>query len=227
MILTFMRHPPIDERGERCIGQTDVPLPPAGRAALPPLAERACRLRPDRVLCSDLQRCQLLGEAIAARLGLPAEANPIWREVSFGTWEKRTWHDIQVREPRLLGEWLAEFDRVSPPGGESFQQLQARVLLAIESHIMGLRSESDLGVPPVHSNSHPGETPVPQPHYLVVTHAGVIRAAASAFSGAPLRHAFEWAVPYGSLTSFHWDGSHWSPVDLALAHKNHAIADLT
>jgi broad specificity phosphatase PhoE len=213
MTLTFMRHPPIDGGGERCIGQTDVGLSPAGWAALAPLAERACRLRPDRVLCSDLQRCQLLGEAIAARLGLAAEPNPIWREVNFGAWENRTWSDIRVREPRVLGEWLADFDKASPPGGESFQQLQARVLLAI----------GDMGVSPVDSNFNTGGTPVSQPHYLVVTHAGVIRAAVSAFSGTPLRYAFEWAVPYGSLTSFHWDGTQWSPVAFALARENHPV----
>src|SRR5215469_7723098 len=224
MILTFMRHPPIDERAERCIGQTDVALSPAGWAALVPLAERACRLRPDRILCSDLQRCQLLGEAIAARLGLAAEPNATWREVNFGTWENRTWSDIQATEPRVLGEWLADFDKVSPPGGESFQQLQVRVLSAIRSQITEPQSESStgvspvdpeessMGVPPVDSNSNTDETPVLRPHYLVVTHAGVIRAAASAFTGVSLRNAFERAVPYGSLTSFSWDGCRWSPL---------------
>ena len=71
MILTFMRHPPIDTGSERCIGQTNVELSPEGRTALLPLAEEGCRLKPDKVLCSDLKRCQLLAEAIAARLGLP------------------------------------------------------------------------------------------------------------------------------------------------------------
>ena len=226
MILTFMRHPPIDESDERCIGQTDVALSPAGWAALLPLAERACRLGPDRILCSDLQRCRLLGGAIAARLGLAAEPSATWREVNFGTWENRTWSDIQATEPRVLGEWLADFAKVSPPGGESFQQLQARVLLAIKSQItepqsdMGLppvpRAESSTGVPPVDSNLNTGETPVTRPHYLVVTHAGVIRAAASAFSGVSLRNAFERAVPYGSLTSFSWAGGRWSPLRFAV-----------
>ncbi|MBV8418039.1 MAG: histidine phosphatase family protein [Verrucomicrobia bacterium] len=232
MILTLMRHPPIDERAERCIGQTDVALSPAGWAALLPLAERACRLRPDRILCSDLQRCRLLGETIAARLGLAAEPNATWREVNFGTWENRTWSDIQATEPRVLGEWLADFDKVSPPGGESFQHLQARVLSAIKSQITEPQSESStgvspvvpeegsMGVSPVDSNLNTGETPLtqshPRPHYLVVTHAGVIRAAASAFSGVSLRNAFERAVPYGSLTSFSWDGGSWSPLRFAV-----------
>src|SRR4029077_7028974 len=133
---------------------------------------------------SDLKRCQVLAEAIAARLGLFAESDPIWREVNFGKWENRTWSDIQAREPEVLSEWMANFDTVAPPAGESFQQLQARVLKGIESKIL----------------SNTGETPVPQfemnadppamPHCLVVTHAGVIRAAVSAFSDLPLRKAF-------------------------------------
>jgi broad specificity phosphatase PhoE len=128
----------------------------------------------------------------------------------------------------MILTFMADFDKVSPPGGESFQQLQVRVLSAIRSQITEPENESStgvspvdpeessMGVPPVDSNSNTGETPVLRPHYLVVTHAGVIRAAASAFTGAPLRNAFERAVPYGSLTSFSWDGGRWSPLRFAV-----------
>jgi broad specificity phosphatase PhoE len=196
MILTFMRHPPVDAGSERCIGQTNVELSREGRAALLPLAEEACRLKPDKILSSDLQRCQLLAEAIATRLGLLAEPDPVWREVSFGTWENRTWSDIQAREPHVFSEWITNFDMVAPPVGESFENLQARVLRGVKGKIVG----PNCGTPAL--------------HILVITHAGVIRAAVSAFSGLPLRKAFELAVPYGSHTSFCWDGNHWS--------KNHA-----
>jgi alpha-ribazole phosphatase len=211
MILTFMRHPPIDAGNKRCIGQTNVELSPEGRAALLPLAEEACRLRPDKILCSDLNRCQLLAEIIAARLGLLTEPDMGWREVSFGTWENRSWSDIQAREPHVLNEWVANFDTVAPPAGESFKQLQARVLMTVKSKIVG--PKCDMGVPLApQAGRNTGETPAP--HYLVVTHAGVIRAAVSAFRGLPLRKAFELEVPYGSHTSFCWGGKQWSPVDL-------------
>jgi hypothetical protein len=117
-----MRHLPIDAGSELCIGQTNVELSPDGWTALLPLAKKACRLRPDKILCSDLKRCQLLADAIAAGLGLFAEPDPIWREVSFGKWENRTWSDIQAREPQALSEWIANFDTVAPPAGESFEQ---------------------------------------------------------------------------------------------------------
>jgi broad specificity phosphatase PhoE len=201
MILTLMRHPPIDAESERCIGQTNVELSPEGRAALMPLAEEGSRLRPDKILCSDLKRCQMLAEAIAARLGIFAEPDPVWREINFGTWENRTWNDIQANEGQILSEWTANFDEVAPPGGESFEDLQARVLTGIGNKIVGDAPETAAR------------------HYLVVTHAGVIRAAVSAFSALPLWRAFELAVPYGSHHSFRGGGNRWSPVDLVTSGK--------
>jgi alpha-ribazole phosphatase len=210
MILTFMRHPHIEANGERCIGQTNVELSPEGRAALIPLAEAASRLRPDKILCSDLQRCQLLAEAIASRLGLLCEPDPVWREVNFGTWENRSWNDIQTNEPLGLSEWMANFDTVAPPAGESFADLQARVLRGIESKLAG--AKHDAAVPPA-TRSGTKTGALWGTHYLIVTHAGVIRAAMSAFSDSPLRRAFELRVPYGSHTSFCRHGIHWSPMD--------------
>jgi len=214
MILTFMRHPPIDAGSERCIGQTNVGLSPEGRTALLPLAEEACRLKPNKILCSDLQRCQLLAEAIGARIGLMAEPDPVWREVSFGAWENRTWSDIRAREPDVFSEWVTNFDTVAPPGGESFERLQARVLTGLKGKIVGPKCDTGVSPEP-EARLNTGETPAL--HYLVITHAGVIRAAVSAFSGLPLRKAFELTVPYGSHTSFCWGGNSWS-----LARKNHA-----
>ena len=119
-------------------------------------------------------------------------------------------------EPQLLGEWMTNFDTLAPPAGESFEQLQVRVLAGIERWIVG-------------PNRHSGERPVPRsalgtgekpvPHFLVVTHAGVIRAAVCAFSSLPLRKAFELDVPYGSRASFRWRRDHWSPVRLGAAGK--------
>jgi alpha-ribazole phosphatase len=211
MILTFMRHPPIEAKGERCIGQTNVKLSPEGREALIPLAKEASRLRPDKILCSDLQRCQLLAEAIALRLGLSSEPDPVWREVNFGTWENRTWSDIQAEDPHRLSAWMADFDTVAPPAGESFSDLQARVLRGIESKLFEAKHE--LAVSPT-ARLGRNMSAQSKTHYLIVTHAGVIRAAMSAFSGLPLRRAFELRVPYGSHTSFCRHGSRWSPMDI-------------
>ncbi|HYY31021.1 MAG TPA: histidine phosphatase family protein [Chthoniobacterales bacterium] len=221
MVLTFMRHPTIDATGERCIGQTDVELSPEGQTALISLAEKACRQRPDRILCSDLQRCRLLAEAIAIRRGgLCVEPDPIWREVSFGRWENRRWSDIQAKEPRALSDWIADFEKVTPPGGESFRQLQARVISAICRLTVSVCNASNGGhvgthclLPPIRAGG-PRQADASTGHVLVVTHAGVIRAVVSAFSSLPLRRAFQYPVPYGGQTSFYWNGTNWSIRDI-------------
>jgi alpha-ribazole phosphatase len=216
MMLTLMRHPPIEAKGERCIGQTNVELSPEGRAALIPLAEEASRLKPDKILCSDLQRCQVLAEAIALRLGLSSEPDAVWREISFGTWESRTWNDIQAKEPYRLSKWTADFETVAPPAGESFADLQARILRGIENKLVGAKHDTEVA-PSTRSEANTGRPSTI--HYLIVTHAGVIRAAMSAFSGLPLRRAFEFRVPYGSLSTFCRHGSRWTQMDIVAGER--------
>jgi len=58
--------------------------------------------------------------------------------------------------------------------------------------------------------------PEPFGSLLVVTHAGVIRAAVCALSDLPLRRAFELEVSCGSTTCLRWKDDHWSIVPDAL-----------
>ena len=177
MLLRLLRHPATAPSGERCIGQTDVALSKEGLAAIERIAEDAARTKPARILSSDLRRCRTLADAIAARLDICPEPDAIWREVNFGGWENRTWDEIRSDDPHTLAAWMEHFVTVAPPGGESFHQLQSRVVSALQKI-----------------------DPEPFDSLLVVTHAGVIRAAVCAFSDLPLRRAFELEVSCGSTT---------------------------
>ena len=180
MTLTLMRHPHIDFATQRCIGQTDVDLSFEGKSSLKSIAGEACRLCPDLVISSDLKRCRLLAEEVAARLRIRPVFDPIWREIDFGLWENRTWEAIRRDETETFEEWVADFVTTTPPGGESFLQLQKRILSAIDAI-------SRTGVPKR------------VPAVLVVTHAGVMRAAHAAFAGLPLSQAFDYKIPYGGM----------------------------
>jgi broad specificity phosphatase PhoE len=182
MKLTLMRHPAVDFPAHRCIGQTDVDLSFAGNSSLKPLVEEASGLGPDQVISSDLKRCRLLAEQIAYRLRITPVFDPIWREMDFGFWENRTWDAIQREEAEAFAEWVADFVATPAPGGESFLQLQKRALTAISK------------IDPISSN------------VLVVTHAGVIRAAYSAFANLPLSRAFDYNIPYGGMLHLRKDG---------------------
>jgi alpha-ribazole phosphatase len=182
MRLIFMRHPAVEFATLRCIGQTDVDLSTAGKSSLNSLAEQACRLLPDQVLSSDLKRCRLLAEQIADRLRITPVFDPIWREIDFGCWENRIWDAIRREEAEAFSEWVADFVTTPAPGGESFLQLQKRALTGISK------------IDPISSN------------VLVVTHAGIIRAAYSAFANLSLSRAFDYNIPYGGMLRFRKDG---------------------
>jgi broad specificity phosphatase PhoE len=186
-----MRHPHIDFAVQRCIGQTDVDLSFEGKISLKSIAGEACRLFPDLVISSDLKRCRLLAEEIAARLRTRPVFDPIWREIDFGFWENRTWEAIRREETEAFAEWVADFVTTAPPGGESFLELQKRILSAIDAMLPD-RTEKMPWLRPMEARSM-------SPNVLVVTHAGVMRAAHAAFANLPLSRAFDYRIPYGGM----------------------------
>jgi len=79
---------------------------------------------PWRLVSSPLGRATDTAEVIGARLGLPVEIDERLTEVAFGAWEGRLRHEVAPRHPELFAtrDWL-----VSAPGGESFEEVRARV----------------------------------------------------------------------------------------------------
>lgn len=118
------------------------------------------------VRSSPARRCMALAGAIAARDGLAPLAEPRLHELDFGAWEGRPWSAIDRAESDA---WAADPMRVAPPGGETFAALLDRVAAAL------------------------AETP---PGAVVVTHAGVIRAARVLLAGAAFAEVFAEPVPH-------------------------------
>lgn len=117
---------------------------------LPDAARRLAGFRPvDRIVTSPLIRCRILAVRLGRTLGLPVRIDPDWREMDFGRWEGLPWDHVPRAE---LDAWAADLVHARPHGGESVAQLLARTRRAL-------------------SRWHGGG------HTLVVTHAGVIRAA--------------------------------------------------
>jgi probable phosphoglycerate mutase len=79
------------------------------------------------VLTSPLARCRQTAEVVAARLGdVDVRVEDGLRETAFGAWEGLTFAEAQDRQPAELDAWLAS-TAVPPPGGESFDEVAARV----------------------------------------------------------------------------------------------------
>jgi len=122
MAVILMRHPEtVDPRV--IAGQSDVAIAPHALAAIESLAESLPHVR--HIVSSDLSRCRILAEAIAAQRGIDCTLDARWREQSFGAWDGRRWDEVDGRE------YLEQWTTGTPPGGESLVDVQARVAAAL------------------------------------------------------------------------------------------------
>ncbi len=171
MPIYLIRHTqPLRHKGI-CYGQTDLPVAPSFDTE----AEAIRQVLPEHfqtVFSSPLQRCTQL----AARLFPDQEARTLQqlKELDFGTWEMKYWHDLPRSE---TDAWAIDFVNNAPPLGECFSELHERVTEVWNTHI----------VKHVAANT------------AVIAHAGVIRAILVQLLGMPLRKAFAIGVEYGAV----------------------------
>ena len=175
MPLIFLRHGHVERSGERVyIGQTDLPLSATGREQ----ARRAARDLAGRnikeIHASDLSRTRDFAQIMAGILDCPLLVDPVWREISLGSWEGRTMADVAREHPDAFQARGEDPAGVRPPGGEHFGEVLARVLPAM--HALQARARG-CGV-------------------VVVTHAGVIRALCCHLEHLPWNTMFTLNIPY-------------------------------
>lgn len=115
------------------LGGDNPALSDEGRAQIAEAAEWLTELREHitAVVCSPVRRTRESAEIIAARLGLPIEEEPGFAEMEFGDWDGMTFTEVAEKDKAGLEAWFADME-ASPPGGESFVTVQARVLAALE-----------------------------------------------------------------------------------------------
>ncbi|WP_435594885.1 histidine phosphatase family protein [Tsukamurella tyrosinosolvens] len=85
------------------------------------------RLTPiDAILSSPLHRARQTADAVAAGRGLTVEVDDDLIETDFGDWEGLSFGEARERDPELHARWLGD-TAVAAPGGESFDEVHARV----------------------------------------------------------------------------------------------------
>jgi broad specificity phosphatase PhoE len=136
----------------------DIPLDAMGRAQAQALAALLRDERFDHAVSSDLSRAYDTARII--RGDSPVERDRRWREFAFGEWEGLTWDEIAERWPDVAEHGSTAAKLYTPPGGESFEAVRARVSEAIQR----LRTGGYQSV-------------------LVVTHAGPLHAMLHTFFG--------------------------------------------
>jgi probable phosphoglycerate mutase len=118
----------------RFSGRGDPMLTERGQAQVLAAAARVSGLLrdvPTRVVTSSLTRARQTADEIVTVLGAGGVvADDRLVECDFGEWEGHTFGQVRQRWPRELDAWLGS-TAVAPPGGESFDQVTARIRAAV------------------------------------------------------------------------------------------------
>jgi probable phosphoglycerate mutase len=126
----------------RIQGHSDSRLTERGREHGRCAAARLAALKLAAVYASDLGRARETGEIIAAPHGLGVMTKPDLRERCYGEFEGRTREEIVAADPEAFNTWLADRQRLAPPGGETQGELSDRVMRALREIAGAHRGET-------------------------------------------------------------------------------------
>ncbi len=107
-----------------------------------------------KIITSPLQRCQRFAHELGERHGINVAVEPRFKEVGFGTWEGLSHEEVKIDRADEYQAFLKDPVNQRPHGAEPLDDFIRRVSLAYEEVI----------------ERHRGG------HFLIVAHAGVMRA---------------------------------------------------
>ena len=129
--LWVARHAPVAVSGV-CYGQSDVPVEVDHGAGATRLAAQWAELsavaykKITRIWTSPWERTRGLAEALGKCLSVPVDADARLSEIAFGEWEGRSYAEIEANDGDRFRAWMADWERLAPPGGESVPALPSR-----------------------------------------------------------------------------------------------------
>lgn len=162
---------------KRFIGQTDLPLSQMGRRQAQCWQEWLSDVPIARIICSDLSRCKETARILCADRPLIVEPLASLREINLGGWDGMTFRRVRKGWPIAFRQRGMEMARFRPPGGgESFLDLQRRVVPVFEQAVDQAGG-----------------------NLLMVAHAGVNRMILCHLLGMPPQNLFRIAQDYGAM----------------------------
>jgi 2,3-bisphosphoglycerate-dependent phosphoglycerate mutase len=112
----------------RIQGQLDIPLNDTGTWQARRVADALRDEGLETLYTSDLQRARQTADAVALSCGLEPRHDRGLRERSFGSFEGRTWSEIEQRWPVESERWRRRDPGFAPPGGETLESFYARCI---------------------------------------------------------------------------------------------------
>lgn len=163
-------------------GWGDSALSPTGRDQVLRLAERIAPMRPTALYSSPLGRARATAHAIAQRVELPIVELEELREMSYGTWEGRSFLDVRREDEQSYQRWINDGD-ARCPNGESHLDVRRRLQRAFD----GIEAE----------------------RAVLVTHGTAIRIAATALLNVDVMTARNFAQDNAAINIFVWRTDRW------------------
>ena len=167
----------------RIQGQLDVPLNDNGRRQAQRLArELAASEQISAVYSSDLLRAWDTAQSIAAAVGLQTITEPGLRERGFGSFQGKTFTELETQWPDETARWRTRDPVWAPPEGETLVAVRERVERA--THALAQR--------------HIGS------QIVLVAHGGVLDMMYRCAAGLDVRAPRTWALGNASINRLLW-----------------------
>lgn len=173
----LIRHgEPCPETRGRCYGHLDVELSVEGRKQMRLVADKLAGEPISAIYSSPRQRAKESATILSGPLGSPITVEARFREIDFGDFEGKLYDDIAQTYPEIYRQWMEHPTETQFPNGESFAQMQARVIEA--AHELYDR--------------HRGQT------FAIVSHGGVNRILLANALGMPDANLFRISQGYAA-----------------------------
>lgn len=169
----------VEKRFSGGLASANPGLSDEGRAQVRATAEWLAQIADevDAVVASPVRRTLESAEIVAEVLGQTVETEPGFAEMEFGAWDGMTFAEVAEKHQADLDAWLGNLD-VAPGGGESFRDVEARVLAGLDRVL----------------TAHPGKTVV------VVSHVTPIKTLVAHVLHAPLLSVYRMELTPASVT---------------------------
>ncbi|PKM49283.1 MAG: alpha-ribazole phosphatase [Firmicutes bacterium HGW-Firmicutes-7] len=180
----LVRHGKIDcGKEKRYIGITDLPLSQDGIEQAKDLKAFFSNITIEKAFISPLRRCVETAEIILEQVAVDQIQIEAFKEINMGTWENQPIASIKDKHPKLYEARGQNMSAFIPPGGESFIQLQNRVMANVNDILCSTSG-----------------------NILLVAHAGVNRVIISHFLDISLNDLFQIKQPYGCISELYQRG---------------------
>ncbi len=175
--IVLVRHGEPEESARGlCYGKLDVGLSERGKLQIEQTVGFLEKFEIDAIYASPRIRAAESAKILAQKCGLFVETNENFAEINFGDFEGLAYEEVERRFPAIYRKWMNSPTEVEFPNGESFAQMQRRVLKEVEE----LRF------------LHEGET------LAIVSHGGVNRIILAHFLAIANEHIFRLAQNYAA-----------------------------